>query len=369
MKQRMHVLHVADTLAVGGAENVLVLLVNELSRIGIETYVCATWRGGRLENRIAPGINVFILGRKNRFDFLAIIRLIKYNYQNKIDIIHAHSYSLFISVIVSFFPPYPKVIWHDHYGAREVRSTFWHFLFTRRCSAIICVKQELVDWVVNILKYSSKKVFYLDNPLYLKNNANVDSSQCFRGNKGYRIVCLANFRPQKDHITLLRAFRVVVDRISDAHLFLVGSIYHDEYYRNVCQEISQLNLTDHVSILGERDDIYYILSNCDIGVLSSEQEGLPLALLEYGFCNVAVIATQVGQIPKIIKNGVNGLLVKPKNPVDLANCIASYLEKPNLRKNQAKIFNKYVLQNHSLTIITQKVLNIYLSLRANRLER
>src|SRR6202011_1420599 len=96
------------------------------------------------------------------------------------------------------------------------------------------------------------------------------------GDADKRIVCVANLRPQKDHVTLLRAMAIVAKSVPRAHLLLVGASGSGEYLRQVLLQISRLGLDENVSYLGSRRDVPAILRTSAIGVLSSISEGLPL---------------------------------------------------------------------------------------------
>ena len=78
------------------------------------------------------------------------------------------------------------------------------------------------------------------------------------------------------------------------------------------KEISNLGLERNVSILGERHDVSGIPKACDIGVLSSTYEGLPMSLLEYGAAGLAAVATSVGQCVDVLDKGRAGILVPPQ---------------------------------------------------------
>src|ERR1019366_2381799 len=141
------------------------------------------------------------------------------------------------------------------------------------------------------------------------------------GARGARIVCVANLRPQKDHCTLLRAMALVVRRHPVAHLLLAGATKDPVCLDLVKTEISRLALDANVSLLGERHDVAAILQVCDIGVLSSASEGLPLALIEYGMAGLPAVATEVGQCPEVLDQGRAGMLVAPGAPKLLAEAL------------------------------------------------
>jgi glycosyltransferase involved in cell wall biosynthesis len=124
----------------------------------------------------------------------------------------------------------------------------------------------------------------------------------------------------------------VIKHVPRAHLLLIGDCDHtDDILGNVQQLIRQYSLERHVSMLGRRDDVADILSGCDIGVLSSSSEGLPLSLLEYGIAGLPSVATCVGQCGDVLDNGEAGLIVPPRAPDKLAEALETLLSIPERR--------------------------------------
>ena len=179
------------------------------------------------------------------------------------------------------------------------------------------------------------------------------------GQNGFRVVCVANFRPQKDHLNLLEAIRIVLRQIPETHLLLMGNGMETACFEEVRAKISGSGLTGHVSVLGLRKDVYAVLRACDIGVLSSSSEGLPLALLEYGFAGIAVVATQVGQCAEVLAGGRCGLLVQPGNPEQLAKAILSLLRSRKRRRELGSSLNERVHRSYSQELVIKEVADMY----------
>ena len=114
--EQINVMHLIDTLDIGGAERVAVNLVNSLPRENYKCFLCSTREDGPLDELVAKDVQCLSLGRRWRFDIFALNRLIAYIRLNNIQILHAHSTSLFIAVFSSLLPPYPEVNWHIHSG-------------------------------------------------------------------------------------------------------------------------------------------------------------------------------------------------------------------------------------------------------------
>ena len=136
-----------------------------------------------------------------------------------------------------------------------------------------------------------------------------------KGNEGKRILCAANLRSPKNHKLLFSAFRDLNEEFKEWSLHCIGSIYNDDYSKNLNSFIKENKLENKIFLYGAKEDVSHIISQCDIGVLSSSYEGLPMVLLEYGLGKLAVISTDVGYCAKLIPDDTYGILV-PNNDID-----------------------------------------------------
>lgn len=171
-----------------------------------------------------------------------------------------------------------------------------------------------------------------------------------------RIVCLANLRPQKDHINLLKAYQQVKSKHPESTLHLLGMIWEDEYHSSVVRFIEDNTLED-VFLYGSQPGVLSLLADCNIGVLASKSEGLPVALLEYGLVGLPVVCTNVGQSAEVVGN--KGKIVPPKDPESLAKAIQYYLENKEERMKDAGAFKDYVQNNYTFTSVSAQILTIY----------
>jgi glycosyltransferase involved in cell wall biosynthesis len=329
---QVRVMHMIDTLDAGGAERVAVNLANVMPRDRFRTYLCTTRREGPLAELLAPDVGRLNLERKRTLQWRAIRRLVSFVRREQIQILHAHEYSLFFAVVASLFPPFPAVVWHDNFGPCETeeRPVWIYRLLARRLRAVIAVNQPLVDWSRNRLRVPHDRVWFLKN--FVCRPKLSGNSNHIPGSPGARIACVANLRPQKDHVTLIRAMALVVKQVPNAHLLLIGSRNGpDDTHDLVRRHIHEFGLEPNVSLLGRRDDVADVLSVCDVGVLSSVSEGCPLALLEYGMSGLPVVATSVGECSDLLDQGKAGLLVPPKQAERLADCLLQLLTFPDRR--------------------------------------
>jgi len=114
-----------------------------------------------------------------------------------------------------------------------------------------------------------------------------------------------------------------------------------------------------VLFAGFRPGAASYLSAFDVFVLPSIKEGLPYVILESGLAGLPVVATEVGGIPEVIKDGENGFLVPPGKPELLAEKLSEITENPELRKRLGKNFERHVRKEFSLTKMVEKTIELY----------
>ncbi|HUI06182.1 MAG TPA: glycosyltransferase [Verrucomicrobiae bacterium] len=360
------VLQVCDSLAAGGMERVAVNLANALPPDGYRSHVCATRVEGPMADFVLPHVGRICLRRTGRLRPAAVRTLVTYIRENEIQILHAHGTSLFLSALASMIDPYPLVIWHDHFGryATEERPVWIYRLAAKRVTAVITVNHPLATWARKRLHVPADRVSYIPNFVCVP--ADGEEPAVLPGQSGFRIVCVANFRPQKDHMNLLEAMRLVLRRMPDAHLILLGHGTKTACFQQIQGEIGKNGLMGNVSVLGPRNDVNAVLRGCDLGVLSSTSEGLPLALLEYGMARLPVIATRVGQCEEVLSGGRCGVLVPPRDAKQLADAIATLLASAEKRRELGRRLNARVLRAYSSEKVIQQVTEVYEMALADR---
>lgn len=360
----MKVLQLIDSLDAGGAERVAVNIANALSlKEDFNSYLCATRKEGLLKNSLDKNVDYLFLNKKSTFDVSAIKKLRQFVKNNKIDIIHAHSSSFFIATLVKLLTPKIKIVWHDHYGHRafvSINKSRILQLCSRLFSYILCVNNALEEW--------SQKNLKTANIMYLPNFAvqdNVRPETFLKGMDGKRILHLANLRLQKDHITLLQAFKEVIKEFPGYTLHCVGKNFNDYYSKHIIECVDELDLSDCVFFYGSKKDVSNILKQSDVCVLSSNSEGLPIALLEYGLAEKPTVVTNVGNCAQVVENAVTGIIVDKEEPRLLAEGLMHILkneEKARVYAQQlkSKVKSLYTQEVYisKLTMIYKSVINV-----------
>lgn len=136
------------------------------------------------------------------------------------------------------------------------------------------------------------------------------------------ISCISQARTEKGLEYLVRALPSVVERFPTLKLLIVGGGPLTDILKLLAQK---LKIEKNVCFCGVRNDVERILSISEFTVLPSLTEGMPLALLESLAVGKPVIASNVGGIPEVIRDGEQGILVPPGDEKALATAINTLL--------------------------------------------
>jgi glycosyltransferase involved in cell wall biosynthesis len=353
----MRILQLIDSLEAGGAERMAVNYANALaSRIAFSGLV-ATRKEGALTEQLAPEVGYLFLNRKKTIDVKALMQLRTFVRNNKVDVIHAHGSSFLLAVLLKITYPRVKILWHDHNGNRVKNKSAdntvikWGSLFF---SGVLTVNHDLEMWAKHHLK--TQKIAYIPN--FATINTNEIKQTRLSGEEGKRMVCLANLRHPKNHLALIKGFQESGMGNQGWSLHLIGKDSNDQYANHLRTYIQENNLEQQIFIYGSCSDVFHILSQADIGVLASTYEGFPVTLLEYGLSRLAVVSTNVGYCPEIIKEN-NGLLFDPNNPTGIGEALKKMTQDSLFRKNAADNLNTFVANEFSEDSVMIKILNFY----------
>jgi glycosyltransferase involved in cell wall biosynthesis len=351
----MRILQIIDSLEAGGAERMAVNYANALAdRIDFSGLV-VTRKEGPLLNQMNKNVSYMFLDKKGTIDLKAISRLRKFVIKNKVEVIHAHSTSFFLAFLLKLSCTSLKLIWHDHYGDSEFLS--------KRPSLALRLMLPFFDGIIAVnqnLKLWAEQKMYFKNVVYLPNFPSAENgvleNTILQGIEGKRIVSLANLRPQKNHSLLLKVAKKVQLSHPDWTFHLVGKDFEDDYSKGIKNQILEFNLENTVFIYGSKEDVKNILKQSDIAILTSQSEGLPVALLEYGCYAKPIVVTNVGEIPLLIQDGKNGFMVDAGNVPAFYDSLVKLMDNETLRNDFGKELQQTINTNYS----EQTVINRYL---------
>jgi glycosyltransferase involved in cell wall biosynthesis len=165
-------------------------------------------------------------------------------------------------------------------------------------------------------------------------------------------------RPDKGQLVLVEAAPLVLQKYPDARFVIVGQgtgILKRGI--NVRNAIDRAGLADKIIMAGYRWDTPNVYAACDMIVIASlRTEASPIVLREAFASGRPVIATKVGDIPEILRDRQNGLLIEPGDTQALANAIMEFITDPNLAARCAANGLRYATEHFSFNAMMEKKL-------------
>ncbi len=233
------------------------------------------------------------------------------------------------------FSPAQVCIWGQR-DCGDLRGDAVQRFAYRRSSAVICNAAHEVDYLRHTVGETTAPVYVVHNGVEMaparKARAEWRAELGIEENAAVATM-VANFRHQKDHPTLLRAWRKVLSDNPKAQpgprLLLAGA--HQESYGSVRQLARDLGLLHSASFPGQVKDVAGLLAASDIGILSTTHEGLPNAILEYMTCGLPVVATDIPGNREALGNEPQQFC-KPNDAASLASTLEPLLMDANLRQ-------------------------------------
>ena len=319
--QPLRVCHVSLTLKTGGLERLLADIARHYDSTRCQPEFLALNEVGRFADVIRDaGCRVHTLKPSGRIGQLRqMVRLFR---AGQFDVVHTHNtYPHIYGSLAARLASVPLVI-NTRHGQRaghgwKSRTQFrWASHLVNRIIAVsddaaqLCIKADGVD---------RRKV------IRIWNGIDIDDFTFAGPATSNTAISVARLSAEKDFPTLLRAVAIAIQDIPDLVLKLVGDGPERARLEGLAQE---LNLTQHVEFLGERQDVPALLTQAGFFVTASLTEGISLTLLEAMAVGLPVIATSVGGNSEIVQAPQTGRLVSAGDPVGLAAAMVSMCRQP-----------------------------------------
>lgn len=299
---KLNILHLVDSLSIGGAERMLVDIANSTSEHH-NIFVCVTRESAVLSTDLNGNVGLLVLGRKRRLEWRAIQNLRSFILEHRIDIIHVHSRSSFAFVSLIKFLKFinQPVIMHDHYGEIDLNDTipYWFRLWSKRyVTQYVGVSESLAHWAYQA-GIPSQKISIISNGIDIKRfdikeSVNLREKFSISSEKLIGIV-VGRLHYQKGIDLLLDILTESVQR--DRYIILfAGSKRENSYYELCLNKIAELHLNNNVIFIDEQRDIPHIIRGADFALMPSRSESGPLVLIEYMLAGLPFVSFRVGNI-------------------------------------------------------------------------
>lgn len=359
----MKILHVIDSLDMGGAESLLSELCPLQASLGNDVTVLQLVKASntvftdKLRN---ANINVFSLSTRravrNPINILALIPYLRHH-----DIVHVHlfpaNYWVALAKILSFFNT--PVVTTEHSTGNK-RRNIWIFKYIDsiiyRCFNLViacsdkaketfCQRYKGIDCIsipngVDIRKYSNAIP-------YTKQELAGLPDDCFVS------TMVARFIPSKRQDVIIRAIALLPDNY---HAVLVGGKDSDSGVQKAKALVNELDIDNRIHFLYQRSDVPRILKSSDAIIMSSEYEGLSLSSIEGMACGHPFIASDVDGLREVVDGA--GILVKCGDAEELAN-VLNRLESDALYRDEITQKCQERAAHYDIKSVAEKYIEVY----------
>jgi len=356
MRRKIKILRIITKLSIGGSSIHSILLTAHMDRGLFDSILIRGEQeknGGDLgdlikEKKLKPQvISELVREISLTKDIVAFWKLYRLIRKKKPDIVHTHSskagilarLAAKIGGVPIILHTFHGHVFHGYFGTLKSKIfLIIEQLLARISTRIIAVSPQQKKELVNLGISSSDKITHIYLGLELtpflsaKKEKGKLRSELNINNSSHLVGIVGRLAPVKGHTYFLRACKKVLDFLPRTKFIIVGG---GPLKKDMEELANQLNIKESVYFLGFRRDLAKIYSDLDLVVLSSLNEGTPVSVIEAMTVGKPVIATKVGGVVDIMDDGVNGMIVPPKNENALASAIVHLLKNPEVRKRLA----------------------------------
>lgn len=377
--RKLKILHILDSLGVGGMERVLIDVANRLDPQRFEQAICTVTRLGTAAERVQPHVKLFDMAKGEARALGMPFKLVRVIREYQPDIVHTRSWAgvdgALATALAKLSGRRAKLV-HSEHGRN---LPYIHFEPTkrkviRRCiyhlaDQVFSVSEEMRQYFCRETGFDVRRVKVVANGIDLEKLDAVTPAdvQALRAEFGLAptdcvIGTVARFQETKDLPTLVRAFAQLLDAQKTRNglrLLLVGDGVERARLETLARE---LKIDQAMVITGLRKDVARCLRAMDVFVLPSLSEGLPGAVLEAMGASLPVVATNIPTLPELIHEGENGFLVNVKDPAAMAERLSRLVIDRDLARRFGQVGRRRAERDFSLPAMLERYERLYAEL-------
>lgn len=352
----MVIAQVISDLSIGGAERLFVNLCNALEADKvIVVLVGDAKKQPNFSDELRKDAEVHRVRVRQRSWIRDVWNLSRLFREAGCDVVHTHMFwpNLYGS-LAARLAGVPVVVTSEH-GRNEWKRK-WHKwlevnIISRYADARLCVSQDILQRRRDADGVPENLLKLVPNGTAVPSVAGLEQQERVIGSVG-RLV------DAKDYPTLIKAISALARRGTDTRLEIVGE---GTARGEIEAAIRREGVDSRVTLAGSQTNVSDWLARWSIFVSSSVREGQPVALLEAMAAGLPSVVTAVGGVPDTLADGVEGIVVPPKNPEALADGIQRLLDNAQLRSSYGRAARERVIQDFSIESLMSTCREIYVS--------
>jgi glycosyltransferase involved in cell wall biosynthesis len=366
--KRIKILHIIESSGPGGAETVLLNIVNNLDKNTYHSIVVLLRIGWLYQKLKEGGIPTILLSSVRSYDLGFLFRLWLNIKKHGVDLIHSHLPDVNLySCLAGFTAGVPIVTTYHGKVTKPQKKidpdNLKYSLIRRLSTKIVTVSDWLKNDLVQTAQFPPRKLRTIYNGVDWKrfdlpSNSVTKRKELNIGLDEKVVGMVANLRPVKGYEYFIRAAAIIAKSIPKVRFLIIGE-EEDKLKKRVTREADALGLTDKVIFLGFREDVPELLRILDLFVLSSISEGLSIATIEAMAAGVPVVATKSGGPREVVVDGKTGFLVYPKDEKSLAEKALILLKNRKLATCMGKEAQVQVRTKFSIDVMIRNYQTVY----------
>lgn len=239
----------------------------------------------------------------------------------------------------------------------------WEKFAVKNSSVILTNSANVRDKLMNENLFASKKIYYIRNGIDISSYIFDDLIwQTNLRENSLKICMIANLHDNKDHFTLLKSWKRIIDQVGNLDIQLLLAGRKGSTYNSLNRYIFVNQMVDSVVFLGSVKNIEILLSQVDICVFSSVHvhDSAPNGILECMAAGLPVVASNIKEIKEIFDNKEFNLFFNTGDDADLAEKLLIMIKDERLR-SESGVYNKKLIERYYLPdILLENMVKIIL---------
>lgn len=333
------------------------------------------------QEELANGMRVYRYAAKGNNNISAIKRcgsILSDIKQEKPDICHVHGTGLFtyllwrklnkaglktIVTVHGLLNVEKRNSWRKQHSAKTlvqyIYQSLSEFVFLSGCPSVIVDTPYVADTIHQF--YKQHKIWHLPRFIIIPQGIDPVFFLIERQPKMHLLLSVGAIGKRKGHLQLLEAFKVVLKRVTDAHLIIAGTLADSDYLQQLTGFVAGNGMADAVEIHvnASFENILTWYSNTEVFALHSEEESQGIVFAEAMAVGLPIVATYVGGVPWVVENNVNGLLSDFGNIDTFADNLIKLMQNDSLRVNMQNA-NRIKARNYDWKLIAKEITDVYI---------
>lgn len=368
--------HILYRFDVGGLENGVVNLINRIPETQYRHVIISLTDTTDFQQRITrKDVDVYCLNKKPGHDIGLYFRLWKLLRQLKPDITHTRNLAALEMVVISMLAGVKRRVHSEHgWGMNDLHgANRKHRLLRRYMSKLshcyIGLSKHIINYLHNGVGIPSEKLTQIYNGVdadrFIANDGIEMASHLPADfTKGTIIIgTVGRMEAVKAQTTLAEAFILLCHECKQfKHKLRLVMIGDGDLRHQAQNKLDAAELTSQCWLPGSRDDVPAIMSQLDIFVLPSRNEGISNTILEAMATGLPVVATRVGGNPELVTEQQTGQLVPPDDPYEMMLALKKYVENQAMREQHGQAAREQVAKHFRIEHMVDNYLSVYNSL-------